>query len=125
MRQGAQGQTDQGSRLFEPQASLRETPAGPSTAGCPERSVGTQEQGRLFLAYFLLAKQKKVSRPPRRQSGTGPKNRTETQLHKRRFDKPAYPVLSLSKGQREQVKVEISPYPNNRQNSNDAPAVAD
>jgi hypothetical protein len=79
MRQGAQGQTDQGSRLFEPQASLRLTPAEPSTAGCPERSAGTQEQGRLFLGYFLLAKQKKVTRPPRRLSGFRKQNKPETQ----------------------------------------------
>ena len=32
---------------------------------------GRRHQGRLFLAYLILAKQKKVSRPPRRQSGTG------------------------------------------------------
>ena len=31
----------------------------------------SRHQGRLFFAYFLLAKQKKVGRPPRRQSGTG------------------------------------------------------
>ena len=30
---------------------------------------GRRHQGRLFLAYLILAKQKKVSRPPRRQSG--------------------------------------------------------
>ena len=35
MRRGAEVQTDQGSRLSEPQASSSETPAGPSTAGCP------------------------------------------------------------------------------------------
>jgi len=63
MRRGAQGQTDQGERLSEPKASSSSTPAGPSTAGCP-RSVsegGRRQQGRLFFAYFLLAKQKKVS----------------------------------------------------------------
>jgi hypothetical protein len=35
LRRGAQVQTDQGSHLSEPKASLCETPAGPSTAGCP------------------------------------------------------------------------------------------
>ena len=44
-------------------------PSAPSTARCPKRSAGTQTAGRLFLAYLILAKQKKVSRPPRRQSG--------------------------------------------------------
>ena len=58
---GAQTQTDQGSRLFEPQASLRETPAESSTAGCPKRSAGTQTAGRLSFGYFSLAKQRKVT----------------------------------------------------------------
>ena len=56
--------------MSEPKASSSETPLGVSTARCPERSAGTQTAGRLFLAYLILAKQKKVSRPPRRQSGT-------------------------------------------------------
>ena len=37
-------------------------PLAASSARCPKRSVGTQTAGRLFFAYFLLAKQKKVSR---------------------------------------------------------------
>ncbi len=44
-------------------ASSSPAPAGPSTAGCP-RSIsegGRRQQGRLFFAYFLLARQKKVS----------------------------------------------------------------
>jgi hypothetical protein len=63
LRRGAQGQTDQDGRLSEPKASSSPAPAGPSTAGCP-RSLsegGRRQQGRLFFAYFLLAKQKKVS----------------------------------------------------------------
>ena len=40
--------------------------AGPSSAGCPQRSEGTQTSGRLLFAYFLLAKQEKVKRPPGR-----------------------------------------------------------
>ncbi len=45
------------------EASSSETPAGPSTAGCPRSASegGRRQQGRLFFAYFLLAKQKKVS----------------------------------------------------------------
>jgi hypothetical protein len=64
---GAQTEADQGSRLFEPKASLRETPPESSTAGCPKRSAGTQTAGRLFFGNFLLAKQKKVTccRQPR------------------------------------------------------------
>ncbi len=63
MRRGAQVQTDQGSRLFEPKASSSETPAGPSTAGCPRSASegGRRQQGRLFFGDFLLARQKKVT----------------------------------------------------------------
>ncbi len=37
--------------------------SAPSTARCPERSAGTQTAGRLFLAYLILAKQKKSESP--------------------------------------------------------------
>jgi len=40
------------------EASLRGPPLFWCSAGCPKRSVGTQTAGRLFFAYFLLAKQK-------------------------------------------------------------------
>jgi hypothetical protein len=43
------------------EASLCQTPLDSSTAGCPQRSVGTQTAGRLFFGDFLLAKQKKVT----------------------------------------------------------------
>ena len=62
---------DQGRALSEPQASLRETPALPGSAGCPKRSEGTRTAGRLSFAYFSLAKQRKVSRPPGRKPGPG------------------------------------------------------
>ena len=67
MRRGAQGQTDQGWRcLSEAQRSeFSQTLAGPSTAGCPQRSGGTQQPGSPFLLLtFLLAKQKKSELPP-------------------------------------------------------------
>jgi len=51
-------------------ASLRETPLGSSTASCPKRSEGTQTAGRLSFAYFSLARQRKVSRPPGRDPAT-------------------------------------------------------
>jgi hypothetical protein len=65
------------------EASSSETPLGASTARCPERSAGTQTAGRLFLAYLILAKQKKVSRPPRRQSGTGTSQRADSTKHEK------------------------------------------
>ncbi len=45
------------------EASLRPTPSGASSAGQPE---GPRPSARLFFGYFLLAKQKKVARPPGR-----------------------------------------------------------
>ncbi len=44
------------------EASLCQTPTGLSTARCPAaQRRGRRQRGRLFFAYFLLAKQKKVS----------------------------------------------------------------
>ena len=57
-------------------------PSAPSSARCPKRSAGTQTAGRLFLAYLILAKQKKVSRPPRRQSGIGTLQRTRALMQR-------------------------------------------
>ena len=46
------------------EASLSSTPAGLSTAGCPQRSEGTQTVGSPFLLLtLLLAKQKKSESP--------------------------------------------------------------
>ena len=63
MRRGAEGQTDQGERLserseFELDPGWTEHRRLPSVASAKE---GRRQQGRLFFAYFLLAKQKKVS----------------------------------------------------------------
>ena len=49
------------------EASLGETPRNASTTGCPFATRrGRRQWGRLFFGYFLLAKQKKVARPPGR-----------------------------------------------------------
>src|SRR6476620_6945731 len=46
-------------------SEFSQTPPGPSTAGCPvAQRRGRRHQGRLFLGYFLLAKQKKVTGKP-------------------------------------------------------------
>jgi hypothetical protein len=66
LRRGAQRFADQGSQLFE-RSEFCETPRNASTAGCPgAQRRGRRQWGRLFFAYFLLAKQKKVGRPPGR-----------------------------------------------------------
>jgi hypothetical protein len=48
------------------QPSLRQTPPKPSSARYP---AGARSTARLFFGYFLLAKQKKVARPPGRNPG--------------------------------------------------------
>jgi len=52
LRRGAQRFADQGSQLFE-RSEFCETPRNASTAGCPERSAGSQTVGSPFFAYFL------------------------------------------------------------------------
>ena len=64
---GAQDSADQGSRCLS-EASL----ARPrSTAGCPERSAGTQTAGRLFL-LTSFGEAKEVSAPPGAHPGLEP-----------------------------------------------------
>ncbi len=57
-----------GLRMSEGRAAdkFAQTPPGPSNAACPSRSGGTAHSARLSFAYFSLAKQRKVSRPPGR-----------------------------------------------------------
>ena len=50
-------------------ASLRQTPSGASSAGQP---AGPRSPARLSFAYFSLAKQRKVSRPPGRNPAKSP-----------------------------------------------------
>ena len=75
MRRGAQRPADQGSRLSERSAAQR-VRARPRWTRAPQvarsEAQGRRQWGRLFFAYFLLAKQKKVSRPPGRQPGSRP-----------------------------------------------------
>ncbi|VTU31225.1 hypothetical protein H6CHR_03556 [Variovorax sp. PBL-H6] len=67
---GAQLFAEKGPRVFEPQASLR----GPRVKRAPQvarsEAEGHAQWGRLFFGYFLLAKQKKVTRPPGRHPGS-------------------------------------------------------
>jgi len=55
-------------------ASLRTTPGGASSARHP---AGARPWARLFFAYFLLAKQKKVSRPTGRNRFSAPHSRSK------------------------------------------------
>ena len=58
--------------LFEPQASLASRPACRVAQGTGRSPAPTQ--GRLFFAYFLLAKQKKVRRAASAKPNASPKN---------------------------------------------------
>ena len=52
-------------------SEFRSAPRSRTAAGLPRSAAkGSQTGGRLFFAYFLLAKQKKVSRPPGRNPGS-------------------------------------------------------
>jgi hypothetical protein len=52
---------------LSPQGEFAARPRFASSAGCPgAQRRGRRHQGRLLFAYFLLAKQEKVSRPPGR-----------------------------------------------------------
>ncbi len=57
------GEAGQGLALSE-RSEFSQTPVAPSIAVCPRS--GPTNPARLFFAYFHLAKQKKVSRPPGR-----------------------------------------------------------
>jgi hypothetical protein len=54
-------------------ASLRQTPPNVSSAGNP---AGARSTARLLFAYFLLAKQEKVSRPPGRDPASHARKNT-------------------------------------------------
>jgi hypothetical protein len=60
---GAQAKADQGSRLSEPKASSSETPLLPSTAGCPQRSEGTQTIGSPSLCLLSLGDARESESP--------------------------------------------------------------
>ena len=60
---GAQAKADQGSRLSEPKASSSETPLLSSTAGCPQRSEGTQTIGSPFFSLGFFGEAKKSKSP--------------------------------------------------------------
>ena len=78
----AQRQGDQAPRLSE-RSEFSGDPPGASSAGNHEVALTS---GRLFFGYFLLAKQKKVARPPGRTPGLRPstksrKNRAQRHHH--------------------------------------------
>ena len=72
MRRGAQGFADQGSQLFE-RSEFCETPRNPSTAGCPQRSEGSQTVGSPFFCLRFFGEAKKSRSPAGASPGLGTK----------------------------------------------------
>ncbi len=70
MRRGAQGFADQGSQLFE-RSEFCETPRNPSTAGCPQRSGGSQTVGSPFFCLRFFGEAKKSRSPAGATPGLG------------------------------------------------------
>ena len=72
LRRGAERFADQGRSCLSEASS-----ADPLRSRAPQvarsEAKGRKQQGRLFFAYFLLAKQKKVSRPPGRDPASAPR----------------------------------------------------
>ena len=73
-----------GIALFE-RSEFSETPLNPSTAGCPERSAGTQTAGRLFL-LTSFGEAKEVSAPPGAYPG---RHTSKSKCYKLRSKVPA------------------------------------
>ena len=64
------------------QSEFHGAPRNRHDAGLPRSAAkGSQTGGRLSFAYFSLAKQRKVSRPPGRQPGSRPQPRHYSQFH--------------------------------------------
>jgi hypothetical protein len=70
MRRGAQGFADQGSQLSE-RSEFCETPRNPSTAGCPQRSEGSQTVGSPFFCLRFFGEAKKSRSPAGARPGLG------------------------------------------------------
>ena len=78
MRRGAQGFADQGSQLFE-RSEFCETPRNPSTAGCPQRSGGTQTVGSPFFCLRFFGEAKKSRSPAGASPGLRPQKNSRKQ----------------------------------------------
>ncbi len=105
---GAQRQADKGCACLS-EASLRRPRLARAPQVARSEAEGHGRQGRLFFAYFLLAKQKKVSRPPGRDPAcherrTTPSNAKEPSPHpsprgresKRKPQRPRYTSITRS-----------------------------
>ena len=78
MRRGAQGFADQGSQLFE-RSEFCETPRNPSTAGCPQRSEGSQTVGSPFFCLRFFGEAKKSRSPAGASPGLRPQKNSRKQ----------------------------------------------
>ena len=74
LRRGAERPADKGLRLFErlQSASLSKTSLDASTAGCPQRSEGTQAAGSPFFGDLFFGETKKSASPAGARPGFWP-----------------------------------------------------
>ena len=63
LRRGAEGSADQGQLLFERRVFWW-TPPNLSTAGCPQRSAGSQTVGAISFSLVFLVRTRKSDSPP-------------------------------------------------------------
>jgi len=80
--------------MFERSEFLR-LPLVPSNAACPQRSGGSTNPARLLFAYFLLAKQEKVSALPGAHPGNASIAKTPQQREKTKIN-PVNDILNIS-----------------------------
>jgi len=73
MRRGAERFAGSGSQLFE-RSEFCETPRNVSTAGCPERSAGTQTAGSPFLCLLSFGEAKESESPAGARPGPSASN---------------------------------------------------
>ena len=113
MRRGAQRPADKGLRLSEPKASLSKTPLGASTAGCPQRSEGTQPVGSPFFGVLFFGETKKSASPAGATPGLRPAQRA-------RLPQSAQPAQTARPPQRERPP-QSTPRPAKKQHPNRIP----
>ncbi len=113
MRRGAQRPADKGLRLSEPKASLSKTPLGASTAGCPQRSEGTQPVGSPFFGVLFFGETKKSASPAGTTPGLRPAQRA-------RLPQSAQPAQTARPPQRERPP-QSTPRPAKKQHPNRIP----
>ncbi len=114
------------------QSEFHGAPRKRTAAGLPRSAAqGSQTGGRLFFAHFLLAKQKKVSRPPGRNPGSRPQQRHtphRTTKPQTTGDEPAHYQFNscprLTHKRQSPIQSKIKPHPTPATPHSPAPTAA-